>query len=796
MRRNFGLHLFLLLILTLCLLAGAASAADDKKPGELYGDLDGLFSWYYATGSLPEGASLRENSSHLSALYAKNGAAPDGADAAGLERITYCCLEFVSGDKALNDAVLLSVERKGTINPATMADERYLSVDVRINNAVLVTPGSAVFRLTLESASFRFVKDYTLRVFSPEDVPAITYVAPAPRFHCRPGDTLDISTLTPSILSEDFKNYCVSNSLPCPYYGASVSGSPDSGLAVDPLLNTVSVRDYGLYPLEMKYYVSNLEWTLPFEVEALSYSVTGPSFLLPGASARYRILDEDAGASRRFTWSVSGNEAAVDPQTGLLEVSESAVPGRPLTLTITPDADPPLDITVVIPAGVIGEMPQLQTEEEKGFRIPVPVSTTWEGVIFSKRDNGWVARCRTLGFENTLVYVDSRVTQIPSGFREEAGAARAFYDQTTFSSSVTNLKQLDLEIDGHPARMVTYTLSADGQASHFGEIHYVRNNCCLSFRIYASRTDVPADRLVPVSFADLERFAAEIHYDEEAAPLRESDTLLSLTAKGDKTLLAGGESLVLAAAFANPNAVKAAGGSGISWALTDPATGEAPEFAVLSAPGVVMVYRTLQAPAELDVVASSDAFGTSASLRLTVVPAASALSLDPQEGTLYLTSSPVAFRALPVPETIPADLMSWTFAGTCAELTLPGDGSAVISPLGAGSGMLTVAAPGGRRTSLKITVLIPVESVELTRKGDAVPGAKISYTAAVLPKNAANRKVSWSVDVSPDIASISSAGKLTISKEAPVGTQITVTCTAPGAPEPVIVSETLTVSDY
>ena len=184
MRRNFGLHLFLLLILTLCLLAGAASAADDKKPGELYGDLDGLFSWYYATGSLPEGASLRENSSHLSALYAKNGAAPDGADAAGLERITYCCLEFVSGDKALNDAVLLSVERKGTINPATMADERYLSVDVRINNAVLVTPGSAVFRLTLESASFRFVKDYTLRVFSPEDVPAITYVAPAPRFHC------------------------------------------------------------------------------------------------------------------------------------------------------------------------------------------------------------------------------------------------------------------------------------------------------------------------------------------------------------------------------------------------------------------------------------------------------------------------------------------------------------------------------------------------------------------------------------------------------------------------------------
>ena len=43
----------------------------------------------------------------------------------------------------------------------------------------------------------------------------------------------------------------------------------------------------------------------------------------------------------------------------------------------------------------------------------------------------------------------------------------------------------------------------------------------------------------------------------------------------------------------------------------------------------------------------------------------------------------------------------------------------------------------------------------------------------------------WSLDVDESIATFSK-GKLIISKEAPVGTVITVTCTALGAPEPVV----------
>ena len=147
----------LLLALLLCLLSGAAPAENEKAEGEPQGDLDSLFSWYYATGSLPDGASLRETSLRLNALHAKGS----GADTAALENITGCSLDFVSGDEALKSAVLLTAEEAEAGHG--------LSVDIRIDNAALTSPGAAVFRLTLESASYRCVKDCTLRVLSPDE---------------------------------------------------------------------------------------------------------------------------------------------------------------------------------------------------------------------------------------------------------------------------------------------------------------------------------------------------------------------------------------------------------------------------------------------------------------------------------------------------------------------------------------------------------------------------------------------------------------------------------------------------
>ena len=55
----------------------------------------------------------------------------------------------------------------------------------------------------------------------------------------------------------------------------------------------------------------------------------------------------------------------------------------------------------------------------------------------------------------------------------------------------------------------------------------------------------------------------------------------------------------------------------------------------------------------------------------------------------------------------------------------------------------------------------------------------------IVPKQAGNKNVEWSLDVGEDIATVSK-GKVKIAKDAPVGTVITVTCTALGAPEPVV----------
>ena len=84
-----------------------------------------------------------------------------------------------------------------------------------------------------------------------------------------------------------------------------------------------------------------------------------------------------------------------------------------------------------------------------------------------------------------------------------------------------------------------------------------------------------------------------------------------------------------------------------------------------------------------------------------------------------------------------------------------------------------------------MNVMIPVETVELTVKGNAKPGATVTVSAALAPREAGNKNVEWSLDVGEEIAVINANGQVRISKEAASGTKITVTCTALGAPEPV-----------
>ena len=77
------------------------------------------------------------------------------------------------------------------------------------------------------------------------------------------------------------------------------------------------------------------------------------------------------------------------------------------------------------------------------------------------------------------------------------------------------------------------------------------------------------------------------------------------------------------------------------------------------------------------------------------------------------------------------------------------------------------------------------EDMTLEAKGKPVPGGTVTVKETLVPKQAGNKNVEWTLDVGEDIATVAK-GKVKIAKTAPAGTVITVTCTALGAPEPVV----------
>ena len=94
--------------------------------------------------------------------------------------------------------------------------------------------------------------------------------------------------------------------------------------------------------------------------------------------------------------------------------------------------------------------------------------------------------------------------------------------------------------------------------------------------------------------------------------------------------------------------------------------------------------------------------------------------------------------------------------------------------------------PGGKTATVRVTVLQPVESVELKATGKAVPGGNVIVSATIQPKNAGDKKTAWSLDVGEDIATVDARGRVHINRDTPAGTVITVTCTAEGAKVPVV----------
>ncbi len=263
---------------------------------------------------------------------------------------------------------------------------------------------------------------------------------------------------------------------------------------------------------------------------------------------------------------------------------------------------------------------------------------------------------------------------------------------------------------------------------------------------------------------------------------------LSVSAKDGEASVSAGKSLQMIVAFDNPDLInKKNKNDEVIWSAGNAETGETVPAATIDAKGELKIDKSLEETVRLLVTGESASYGTKATAVITAIPVVKGIIADPAELFLYVgTEEPQTVKVFLEPASVPPVGLTWTPAKKdIVEITEVGDGAVSIKPLKAGKTDITVKEPGGKSTKVKVNVVDPVESVKLAVKGKAKADCKVNIAATLAPKTAGNKAVEYSLDVGEDIATINNKGQLSISKNVPSGTKITVTCTALGAPVPV-----------
>ena len=745
--------------------AETAPADAEKAHGINREELDQFFSWVYTTAELPENVTPREMTFAVASL---SGDPIDGAEAV-----------FLEGDEKLREAVTVSADGK-----------------VAIDNSLLTEAGTARFRLSFQTAGETFEQEETLTVLDYAETPSLTELYVDPVFYMEPGQQFTSQQALNAIVREDYVSYCLISGSAQPATELAIEPEALPGMSRDAEKDLYTVDAFGMYDLKILRSIGNLTWTLPFQVQATAYSITGPAWLMPGQTGQYRVTDVDAAAGRTYRWSVSGNEAEIGEKTGVLTVSREAAAGKPLTLVLTPEPGAAIKTQIRIVDGALSGLTETTTETEAGFQVPAPSGDAWDTHVSEKRENGWIYRGYGTGAEGAGLVIEARTDPITGGFREDDQAALAYYDGTVFNEKARNLQTETMRIDGHYARLYTYTTDGQNQQVYrMGEIAYCRNNRLLTLNVYATGAGMKEDSLIPVTMKDLRLLAEQIHYDPEQAPVKQADARLTVTAEDEAEELGAGRSIRMTARYAGENLGQTPEEKAFRWTVTDAETGGETQAASITSDGRLTAASGLTRTTEVVVTAVSEAYGTKASRRIRLVPVSKGISIDSGDLMLYVgAAEPTTVRAVMIPEEMPAEGLFWrTTRPNLFEVTDLKDGSVQVRALGTGNGYLVVREPGGKAAQIVLKAAIPVESVQLSWSGSARPGRSVNFSAKLLPLNAGIRTVSWSVDADEKTAVINRKGRLTIQPGVAAGTVIKVTCTANGAPVPVTATTEITV---
>ena len=792
-------------------LTGKETVNADLRTGDWQHPWTFLDKIIYAPSTMPEGLRADDSLSTIR-LYPKgkndNKQTPDAGT-----------LEFISGDESLRHALAFRL-------PAEDENDHNIYLTADLNSRT--KPGEAVFRLRLKAGNLYYEREFTFRVLSWEEYPLFEFRNPdrsgtaekgegpeltdsfgnVAEYYRSPGNNTHLYTkdqvaamlindhsaeVAGRLLTDEqiqaVNEYKTKGSL-YEVFADQEDGGADCypqknlwcGLNINTDEEAFQFREEGEYRFSVYSEISNIQIEGMLTVRVLPYKLTGPSSLMPGESGTYMVRDDKPETGRTFSLSAEGEGIAFDAESGTLTVAEDTPEGTQFTVAASPsDGNSGVYLTGKVSSGLISSEEFRLEPAGDGFSIPLPADT--EKYTY---DSG---ACYTTD-ESAPAYICISYKADPlDEFAEDRQVADKCYDYSDLSK-YPEYQEEEVALGEHHARITVCRANYRNEDYSLGYLQYARNNRVMRIAVYSMpRNGTGWDELPKVTLGDMRKLAELIEYDPSQAPITVEDGKIILSSKEGTDVVTAGKKLTVLAQFANPEKVnKKAKNDTVVWSVADPETGTTPEDVKIDAKGVLSAGKQIAEVLKVEVTASSPIFHTSAVFPVTIIPAAKSITLEPAEIFFYTgTDSAVAVKAKIDPDTVPPMGITWTPAKKdIVEITPDGEnGTAVIRPLAAGKTTIQVKEPGGKNAKLTVSVTAPVEDLELAVSGKAVPGGTVTVKETLSPKQAGNKTVEWSLDVGEDIATMSN-GKLKIAKTTPAGTVITVTCTALGAPEPVV----------
>ena len=171
-----------------------------------------------------------------------------------------------------------------------------------------------------------------------------------------------------------------------------------------------------------------------------------------------------------------------------------------------------------------------------------------------------------------------------------------------------------------------------------------------------------------------------------------------------------------------------------------------------------------------------------ADLLITVCPGVSKLTISAPAKTIDLSVSNVMQLSAVVAPDGASTGVKWSSSSTSRATV---DENGLVTAKKTGSVTITARATDGSGKSASVTLQIVygVTGLSITGPSSVAEGKSITLKAVVLPENATNDDVTWSVDCDKSVATISSSGKLTAKS---VDQIMTVTVTATSRQNPAI----------